>query len=429
MNGPPLPGLADRADALWERAAVAVMGDSRPDVAREALRIARAESRSRPVLLVDLLGQGSALEDLFGDDDPHGVSDAARYGVSLARVARPVPNADSLFVVPGGAESPLADDVLADRLWGSWSEQCRRAGALLVVAAPADLPAVNKAIDQLDGVVMVGDAPPPATEAPLLGRVPTPRRRTPADVSRAPRRVSPVEIEKVRRSSRSPRRRAALLLTGGVVLLLAAGALGVRWVSSVRTGPAGRPASGATVPIVVPGDPIPTEVAAPLATAGRGDPAPWTVELASVNSPSGAMARVRQVLDSVPVPTFAPIQPGGGSVTWYRLLAGAYPTREGADSLLASLRLRGALAPGAGAVLQAPLAWLLEEGVPDDALPARLFAWRQQGLPAYALIDPAGVTRVYVGAFASEAEARLLAPVLDSLTLHATLVPRVGSAR
>src|SRR6187399_2806684 len=132
-----------------DRAAVAIVGESLADVAREALKIARVESQSRPVLLVDMLGQGSALDEMFGDDDHHGVSDAARYGVSLARCARPVPNADSLFLVPGGAESPLADDVLSDHMWGSWSDQCRRAGALLVVAARADQPAVGKALDQL----------------------------------------------------------------------------------------------------------------------------------------------------------------------------------------------------------------------------------------------------------------------------------------
>src|SRR5687768_18268433 len=92
-----------------DRAAVAVVGESLADVAREALKIARVESQSRPVLLVDLLGQGSALDKMAGVDDPHGVSDAARYGMSLGSVARPVPNADSLFVVSGGAETAQAD--------------------------------------------------------------------------------------------------------------------------------------------------------------------------------------------------------------------------------------------------------------------------------------------------------------------------------
>lgn len=424
MSGTIPPVLADMASPLGERAAVAIVGDSRPDVAREALKIAREESRSRPVLLVDLLGQGSALERLFGDDDPHGVSDAARYGVSLARVARPVPDADSLFVVPGGAESPLADDVLSDRLWGSWSEQCRRAGALLVVAAPADLPAVAMAIDQLDGVVMVGDAVVPLTEAPFIGRVAAPSVRQPVDLPAAPRRISPAQMTAVRRSAARPWRRVVAALGVAVLVLGAAGV--VWWANSLRPQPARVPARSGAPAIVMPGAPV-TEVVPAAAVAAT--PAQWSVEVASVNSQAGAMARVRQVLDSLPVPTFAPSHPGGGTATWFRLRAGAFATSEAADSLLAALRARGALGPAAGTVVQAPLAWQLEEGVPDDLLPARLFAWRQQGLPAYALIDTAGVTRVYVGAFTSGEEARLLTPLLDSLNLHATLVTRVGSAR
>jgi hypothetical protein len=150
--------------------------------------------------------------------------------------------------------------------------------------------------------------------------------------------------------------------------------------------------------------------------------------LASVNTLNGAMARVRQALDSLPVPTFAATQPGGGAI-WYRLRAGAFATSNEADSLLAALRERGAIEPAAGRIVQAPLAWLLEENVLEEQLSVRLFLWRQQGLPAYALHDRNGTTRIYFGAFENEAEARLLTPVLDSLNLYATLVTRIGSVR
>lgn len=409
-----------------DRAAVAVVGESLSDVAREALKIARVESQSRPVLLVDLLGQGSALEEMFGDDDPHGVSDAARYGVSLGRVARPVPNADGLFTIPGGAESPQADDVLSDHLWGSWSEQCRRAGALLVVAAPADLPAVGKAIDQLDGLVMIGDAAVPTTHAPVIGRVPTRRRRAVVDVP--PRSMTPEEKEAVRIATPNTSRRVLMWSAGALTV---AGVLAAAWwANSLLNRPTPQAQVAASEPaqtIVMPGDPVTSAASNTVGTAAGA--VPWTVEIASVNTLNGAMARVRQVLDSVPAPTFAATHPGGGNATWYRLLAGAFATREEADSFLAALRARGALGPAAGRVVQAPLAWLLEEGVTDDQLPVRLFGWRQQGLPAYALMDPSGTTRIYFGAFENEAEARLLTPVLDSLNLYATLVTRIGSVR
>ena len=411
-----------------DRAAVAIVGESLSDVAREALKIARVESQSRPVLLVDLLGQGSALDEMFADDDPHGVSDAARYGVSLARVARPVPNADSLFVVPGGLESPLADDVLTDHLWGSWTDQCRRAGALLVVAAPADLPAVGKAIDQLDGLVMIGDAAVPVTQAPLIGRVPSSRRNALADVVPGARAITPAEVRAVRETAPSVAKR--LVLTGAITLVLALGLGAMWWANGVLHRSTAAPvAANGSLPITMPGDPVTVASAVGAGTAAVAGALPFSVEVASVNTFTGAMARVRQALDSLPVPTFGATQPNGGVATWYRLFAGAFATAGEAEALLSTLRQRGVLGPEAGRVVQTSWAWLLEENVPDEQLDVRLFGWRQQGLPAYALLDPAGKSRIYFGAFENESEARLMSPALDSLNLYATLVTRIGSVR
>ena len=443
---------ADRAvpvtgGPFGDHAAVAIVGDSLADVAREALKMARVESKSRPVLLVDLLGQGSALDEMFGNDDPHGVSDAARYGVSLATLARLVPNADSLFVVSGGAESPQADDVLSDHLWGSWSDQCRRAGALLVVAAPADLPAVGKAIDQLDGLVMIGDGAVPATHVPVIGRVPGPRRITMVEpppgaitpvetppvpittVETPPSPITVAEAEAV--SEETPRSEVRVARWALGTVAMAAAAAGVWWGNGqlqARRAAASERSGAAGQPLVMPGDPVDVAAAGGAVDLPAGA-APWTVELTSVNTLNGAMARVRQALDSVPVLTFAATQPGGGAI-WYRLRAGAFAASEGADSLLAALRARGAIESGAGRVVRAPLAWLLEENVVDEQLAVRLFLWRRQGLPAYALLNTQnGTSRIYFGAFENEAEARLLTPVLDSLNLYATLVTRIGSVR
>ncbi len=459
---------ADRAVPLsggpfGDHAAVAIVGESLADVAREALKMARVESLSRPVLLVDLLGQGSALDEMVHDEnDLHGVSDAARYGISLNRVARQVPDADSLYVVPGGAESPQADDVLSDHLWGSWTDQCRRAGALLVVAAPADLPAVGKAIDQLDGLLMIGDGAMPATHTPLIGRVPGSRRIPPVETSaaavdlsrpaidspapvleatspvieatspavevRSPAVEAPTPREEISKTQRTTAERVAVAVA--VIAVLAALAAGAWWWNARLD--QRRPAATSQVgsvgnPIIMPGAP-PSENAAGGAVDLPVGAVPWTVELASVNTVNGAMARVRQALDSLPVLTFAATQPGGGPI-WYRLRAGAYASSEAADSLLTALRARGAIEPAAGRIVNAPLAWLLEENVLEDQLSVRLFLWRQQGLPAYALFDRNGTTRIYFGAFESEAEARLLTPMLDSLNLYATLVTRIGSVR
>jgi hypothetical protein len=213
-----------------------------------------------------------------------------------------------------------------------------------------------------------------------------------------------------------------------VVILLSAGLLGTGiWRMNNQLRHRDPVEESASQPIVMPGEPviIPATGSGALAAGA----APWSVELASVNTFNGAMARVRQALDSVPVLTFAATQPAGAAI-WYKLRAGAFVSRADADSLLSVLRARGAIEPGAGKVVQAPLAWLLEENVLDEKVSVQLFLWRQQGLPAYALLNPQnGTSRIYFGAFENEAEARLLTPVLDSLNLYATLVTRIGSVR
>lgn len=411
------------ATQLGDQAAIAVLGDNAPDVAREALKIARAESLTRPVLLVDLLGADNQLGKLCADEDPHGVSDSARYGLSLARVARPVPQADSLYVIPGGAESPLADDVLRDGMWTSWTEQCRRAGALLVVAGPADLPAMGRAVDQLDGLLMIGDATPPPSHVPLLGRIPTARRRTPMEVAAAPRRISPEEIAAVRQATPRWNRR---VLAGAALGILALGLGGAGWAVAtgrLALGAGGPAAARAATPIAAS-----AAVATTVVPAADENARPWAVEIASVNSLPGALVRVRQSLASLPAPTLAATHSATGP-TWYRLIAGAFATVESADSLLSALRAQGQLDPGGGRVVRAPLAFRLESGVEPAQLDTRLFGWRTIGVPAYALFDSSGIATIYAGAFESDSAARLFQPVLDSLNLHATLANRVGSIR
>ena len=412
-----------------DRAAVAIVGNSLGDVAREALKIARAESQSRPVLLVDLLGDGSALDEMFRSDDAEGVSDAARYGVSLARVAKPVPNTDNLFVVRGGAESPLADDVLSDHMWSSWSAQCRKAGALLVVAAPADLPRVEKTIDQLDGLLVVGDGIPPLTQAPVLGRVAGSRRAALADVATEATEPKPTPtpaetLDALREKPDTLKRIQWVAVAAFVVL---AGMAVTWWLNGALEPRVGANPNAGANPIVMPGDPEPGARVDPNAVVVGSSP--WAVEIVSLNTRGGAMARVRQALDSFPVPTFSATQPPGSAAVWFRFVAGAFPTSAEADWYLTALRERGILGPAAGRVVWTPLAWQLDDAVPDDNVDVRLFGWRQQGLPAYALIDEAGTTRIYFGAFESEDEARLLSPLIDSLNLNATLVTRIGSVR
>jgi hypothetical protein len=375
------------------------------------LRLAADEAARRPVTVIDLLGEESILAKLVAGDDPQGASDAVRYGLSLGKVARAHHTTPNLFLVPGGAESPLQPEILASHRWLSWAEKARRSNALLLVAAPSDYHAIGPLLDRLDGVVVIGDSPAPITRSPLVARVRSERGRRPRPVPQRP--------------AAAPRRRVRGFALGtALVAVTAVGAWALRSYLSGRgdadAGRDGRPS------VVMPGDVVP---GAGMAPADSMDGSPWGVELASVNSAAGALARVRQTVDSLPVPTYSPTLLGAATAPWYRLVAGAFTSSASAESLLVLLRLRGVLEAEAGRVIRAPYAWLLEDSLPPEITTERLFAWRQQGLPAYALYGSSGLARIYAGAFESEAEARLLAPVLDSLNIHATLSTRVGSVR
>ena len=275
---------------------------------------------------------------------------------------------------------------------------------------------------------MVGNAAPPEIHVPVLGRIGIIRAPRVDIIPPDPEPVEPpAKVEEEAAPETATTQSAAKRALLAAFILLSGGVLGTgiwRMNSQLRNRDAVN--GSGSQPIVMPGEPVIIPSGNGAATAGAS---PWSVELASVNTFNGAMARVRQALDSVPVLTFAATQPAGGAI-WYKLRAGAFGSNDAADSLLSVLRARGAIAPGAGKVVQAPLAWLLEENVLEEKVPVQLFLWRQQGLPAYALLNPQnGTSRIYFGAFENEAEARLLTPVLDSLNLYATIVTRIGSIR
>ena len=131
---------------------MAILGDDPVATAAAALGVARAQARRRRVFLTDLLGDGSPLAELVPGGDHHGVSDMVRYGVSLGHAAQRVPGMPNLFVVPGGAESPLTDDVLGAEWWSLLFEQVRRSGALVLLAAPSIVPSIDRLVARTDGV-------------------------------------------------------------------------------------------------------------------------------------------------------------------------------------------------------------------------------------------------------------------------------------
>ncbi len=420
-------------DVMWEAAggrvsgavdrcaAVAVLGDDPAATGAVALGVARAHAMSRRVFLLDLLGDGQGLT--AGDTDAleaPGVSDMVHYGVSLGRAARAHRETPNLFLVPGGAESPLSDDVLTHRWWEVTTDQVRRADALVLVAAPSMVPAIGSMVRHMDGMLLVGEAHAPAPGVRVL-----------AEVRAAATMRSPVASGRVIAPPPPPPRRARWRTALLVTALALAG--GVGWGTFDYWAPFAARLLGRGAPLAStqPATDItlPDVPAAPAVAAVEAQPtdAAFSVELLFTNSTQDALAYMAQYADSLPAATFAIHSIANDADRWYRILAGAFADSGAADAYVSALQRSGRLATGAGLVARTPLALVLDSAASDALAQLRVAAFRGRGIPAYALRDSASTWRVFAGAFATELDAALLKQQLDSLNIQSALVTRAGS--
>jgi hypothetical protein len=161
-----------------------------------------------------------------------------------------------------------------------------------------------------------------------------------------------------------------------------------------------------------------------LAAANASDSAVaagFAVLLETTLTKSGAILNLAGKYKSVPAGTFS-IEP---QTRRFRVLAGAYATKAGGDSLLGGLPGRGIAAPNAR-VVQVPYAFLLKSDVPADEVPGRLKPRVANGQPVYALRQPNGTAHLYFGAYESPQQAALAVPSVREAGLTPTLVYRIG---
>lgn len=400
--------------SLDHSSAVAVLGDDPAATGAVALGVARAQAAHRRVFLFDLLGEGQGLLPGDAQDDFHGVSDMVHFGVSLARAARPVPGLPNLFVVPGGAETSLTDEILSHRWWETVTDQIRLANALLLVAAPSLAPSLPALVVRLDGVLLVGEARAPIPEAKVLAEVrAAATMRTPLSSVRT---AAAADV-RARRGWRMP---AVLFAVLAAVLAVGAFLTAPQWRPMLRLSDSA--SVGQMDMDGVP--PMPAELAA---SASVGNEASYSVQLLFTNSNQDALDYLLQSSDSLPGATFSTQSEGADTDRWYRLLAGAFPDSTSADRFLQVLRARGAVTTGAGSVARTPFALLLDSASSYAMASLRVSAYRGRGIPAYVLRDSVGVWRVYAGAFAAEADAQLLQQQFDSLNIQSVLTTRTGS--
>jgi hypothetical protein len=171
-----------------------------------------------------------------------------------------------------------------------------------------------------------------------------------------------------------------------------------------------------------------TDLAAALTLRNPADSAraaAYAVYLVSANTPEGAALPSGVDPALVPEPALTPQMEDGAP--WWRLLVGAYATRERADSALVALRRSGAVGAGSGTVVRAPYALLVADRLPAAEAPRRVEALARRGVPTYPLSRGDGTVALYAGAFERPDDAAYLAQALQAAGVAPALVYRTGA--
>jgi hypothetical protein len=438
--------------------AVVVVGSDPVATALIALGIGRVQAQRRRVAIGDLLGESPPLQSLVEAEDPHGLVDSFLYGVSLNRVAYQVNEPGELFIMPSGTSPIDYEELFRHPRWKRLAAGFREVGALLVLAVPVSAPHLKQLVDVSDGAVIVGDEVP--GDVPVAQSLAWVRER-----NAAPMTVAVVDREDEEGPPPPPpgiapprtSRRLAGWLAGVLLTLFLVGAgywFARRPFASERKPRQGVPASSLTAAAVTAGS-LETDSAAradslrrdsmtrdsaaqlanlavardsfpvlvPVNSADSAGASAYAVVLESTTGLAGAFMDLQGQFRTLPATTYA-------LSLRSRLLdvvSGAYPSRRGADSLLADLRARRVLGPGAGTVVSLPYAFLAESNVAATDVPARLkLRAAAQAQPVYALRQPNGAANLYFGAFESPQQAALAVPAVRKAGLKPTLVYRIG---
>jgi hypothetical protein len=430
--------------------AVIVVGVDPAATAETALGIARVQAVHRRVALGDLLGEAEPLQSLVQGEDSHGLVDSFVYGVSLSKIARQVPDAGELFIMPTGTGPVEYEELFPNPRWRRLIAGFREVGALLIIAAPANAPRVHDLIDASDGVVIVGDVVP--SEVVVAQSLAWVRPRRPAVAPTVapdePEGVAPARTEPTPARADGSGRPRWLVAT----LVLAVLAVIVYWASDrlIERRTRERAVADSAARIVservrvtdsiarvrrdniardslnrlAAGGPAADSfpVYAPANVTDSANAAGYAVLLSKYNTKSGAILDLNGRFARLPAATYGIESPS----RFYQNLAGAFVTRRGADSLLAQLRARRTLAQGFGSVDNFPYAFLVDTGVPPRDVAPRLARYAARGLPVYGLRQQNGTARLYYGAYTNPEQAALAVPAVREAGIRPMLVYRIG---
>lgn len=362
--------------------------------------LARAAAKDgRRVALVDLWIDEPQLSDAVGLPAGPGIVDVFQNNEDLTAAAQ---QTDGVYFIGAGTHTPASQFVFAHPRWKKLHAGFRSENALLLLYVPAGtlahLSAVPDAVIALapEGVSL--DSPATAgllavqrEGATLLGVVRerwTPvATQIPAAAIAAARPIIDV----------TPRRHRRGLAAAAVLAVAILGA--AAWV-------------------VFAGSP-PPPVAAPQperavsAPAAQPDTLGWTVQLAAYGTLDNALAHADRLTQEDVTAFVTPVE--ATRSVWYRVLVGAYPTRDSAMAARAELWARDLARQGEGELLRAPYSLVLTTDLDPDSL-------RRAGVPAVRLRRGA---RPLLGAFETPDQAALAQSQLQRAGIPASLTARM----
>jgi len=350
---------------------------------RAAWDIARGCAVARRVALIDLRIGDPTLHRTPGLVAGEGIVDALEYDRSWDLVAREV---DRVFFIGTGADATDPDALLAHPRWRALHAGFRSEDALLLVFCDAAaLPRLGAAPDGILALSRDGRTVPAFPTAELVAVVSGPES-------------APGVLRRVSTPARPPRRRSWRPLAAGLALAVLGG---LGWTIL------GRGAVRATPP-------------APVIARPRADSVPWTIQLAAYGAPEKAVAAADRLAADGVGAFVTPLSLDASGAVWYRVLAGAYATRESAAAARADLWRRGLAPAGQGELLHAPFSLRLAGPLPSVAADSL----RRLGVPAVRW-GTSGTE--LVGAFETPEQASIAAAALGGAGVAATLVTRTGT--
>ncbi len=372
--------------------------------AEAAWAVARAataghEGRRRAVALVDLCLESPLLHQVKAIATSPGIAEAFATDAPLTDVAHDV---DGVYFLPAGADVQDPDAVRRSLRWTRLQAGFRSERALLLICLPADRLVDLGAVP--DGVIAL--APMGVDLGSASGRALLAVRERGVDLLGVVRERWTASQSALLAPAR-PLRLRPTVVAAGTALAIVSVALLAAAKEVFKTDSGGPPPAAES--------PAEREPAAtPVPVLPATDSGMWTLQLAAYGEPRRALAHVDRLV-AAGLPAFvSPLTPDASGAVWYRVLAGAYATRDMAAAARQTCWDGGLAAPGEGTLLHAPYSLALRDPADGERLRAAGLApvrWGERG-------------PVLVGAFEHLEQAVVARATLDRADIATTIITR-----